>query len=291
MSAEELLRDGKLDECLQTLQAEVRKAPADAKLRVFLFQLMCVLGQWERAVNQLKVAGGIDPATLPMVQAYREAVRCELLRAEVFAGLRTPLLFGDPAEWVALLLEALQLGATGEVAKSQDARGRAFELAPGTTGRVNGTPFEWMADADPRLGPVTELIVNGRYYWVPFARIRRIDFEPPNDLRDVVWAPANFTWANGGEAVGFMPTRYPGTVESGDFGLMLSRRTEWTDCGSELFTGLGQRLLATDVDEYALMDLRSIELDSEDDSPAEDPSQESGPEEGGPQQDAPEETG
>lgn len=269
MSAEELLREGKLDECLQALQADVRKAPADSKLRVFLFQLMCVLGQWERAVNQLKVAGGMDPATLPMVQAYREAVRCELLRAEVFAGRRSPLLFGDPAEWVALLLEALQLAARGEVAASQDARGRAFELAPTTGGRVNGHPFEWIADADPRLGPVTELIVNGRYYWVPFARLRRIDLEAPTDLRDVVWMPANFVWANGGEAVGFVPTRYAGTLDTGDHGLMLSRRTEWKDCGAELFTGLGQRVLATDADEYPLMDVRSIELDSEDDTAGE----------------------
>ena len=48
----------------------------------FLFQLMCVLGQWERAVNQLKVAGGIDPATLPMVQAFER----KFLAAGVPAG-------------------------------------------------------------------------------------------------------------------------------------------------------------------------------------------------------------
>ena len=44
---------------------------------------------------------------------------------------------------------------------------------------------------------------------------------------------------------------------------MLSRRTEWMDQGEELFTGVGQRLLVTDVDEYPLMDVRSIELDTE----------------------------
>ena len=266
MSAEELLRDGKLDECLEALQAGIRQAPADSKLRVFLFQLLAVMGQWDRAVNQLKVAAGMDAATLPMVQAYREAIRCEMLRAEVFAGRRSPLLFGDPAEWVALLLDALKLTAAGEIAASQDARGRAFELAPPTAGRIDGKPFEWMADADPRLGPVMEVIVNGRYYWVPLTRIRRVDLEKPVDLRDVIWTPAMFTWANGGDAVGFIPTRYAGSVETGDPGLMLSRRTEWVDLGSELFVGVGQRLLATEADEYALMDVRCIELDSEDQS-------------------------
>ena len=32
----------------------VRAAPADPKLRVFLFQLLCVLGEWERGRDQLK---------------------------------------------------------------------------------------------------------------------------------------------------------------------------------------------------------------------------------------------
>ena len=40
------------------LQSEVRGSPADAKLRIFLAQLLMVTGDWDRAVNQLQVAGG-----------------------------------------------------------------------------------------------------------------------------------------------------------------------------------------------------------------------------------------
>ena len=36
-----------------------------------------------------------------------DAIRCELLRAEVFAGQRTPMVFGQPDEWLALLIESL----------------------------------------------------------------------------------------------------------------------------------------------------------------------------------------
>ena len=39
----------------------------------------------------------------------------------------------------------------------------------------------------------------GRYYWVPWQRIRTLALEQPSDLRDYVWMPAGFTWANGGE--------------------------------------------------------------------------------------------
>ena len=60
MNAEESLRDGDLQATLDALQAQVRADPSDAKLRVFLFQLQCVLGQWDRALTQLNVAGDMD---------------------------------------------------------------------------------------------------------------------------------------------------------------------------------------------------------------------------------------
>ena len=49
---------------LPQLQEAVRANPGDAKLRIFLFQLLSVLGQWERALNQLNVSAEIDPNTL-----------------------------------------------------------------------------------------------------------------------------------------------------------------------------------------------------------------------------------
>jgi type VI secretion system protein ImpE len=96
MSAQDALRRGDLDAALQQLQQQVRQEPAAGKHRVFLFQLLVVLGQWQRAKTQLDVLRDLDDSTLPMVNTYRQALRCELLRAGVFAGRRTPLLFGEP---------------------------------------------------------------------------------------------------------------------------------------------------------------------------------------------------
>jgi type VI secretion system protein ImpE len=121
-------------------------------------------------------------------------------------------------------------------------------------------------DGDSRLGPVLEAIVNGRYYWVPFHRIRTIRLEEPEDLRDLVWMPAYFTWANEGEAVGLIPTRYPGSESSPDPDIRRARRTEWIEQGAETYSGLGQRMFFTDAGEYSLMDVRRIELESQDSS-------------------------
>jgi type VI secretion system protein ImpE len=258
MGAEQNLNAGKLEETLAQLQQEVRKNPADAKLRIFLFQVYCVLGEWQKALNQLNVLREMDAATLPMVQTYQEAIQCEALRKQVFAGERTPLLFGEPEPWLALMLEALKLTARNEHGRAEDLRARALEQAPSTGGYVDNAGFSWLMDADPRLGPILEAVIEGRYYWIPLHHIRVVELEKPVDLRDLVWLPANFTWANGGQTVGLIPVRYPGSEQSPDNAIRLARKTDWRTVTDTNQLGLGQRLLATDADDYALLDIRRI---------------------------------
>ena len=259
----ELVRQGNLAEALQELQDRIRKAPADPKLRVFLFQLLCIMGDWERAMTQLNVAGEMDPAHMDMALIYRPVLNCEALRADVFAGRRTPHVFGEPEEWVGWMIQANQLIGQGHAKASQELRAKALDAAPATPGAANGKPFEWIMDNDPRLGPILEAFIDGRYFWVPLHRIRRIATEKPTDLRDKVWLPAQFVWANGGTAVGFIPARYPGSEASGDPAIRLARRTDWVESEGELFLGLGQRMLTTDEDEYPLLDMRVITLGAE----------------------------
>ncbi|MEM6617728.1 MAG: type VI secretion system accessory protein TagJ [Pseudomonadota bacterium] len=261
--AVERLKSGDVPGAYDALVSEVRKKPADAKLRIFLFQLLCVRGEWERALTQLKVCGEMDPASLPMVQSYREAIACEGVREKVFAGQTAPLVFGEPAEWLALLIQALGPLAQGNPEGAADLRARAFESAPATAGTADGEAFEWIADADMRLGPVLEIIVNGKYYWAPFATISRLKVEAPEDLRDRVWTPVEVTWANGGQVVGFVPTRYPGAAGTGRGELMLSAQTDWQDAGGDTWVGMGQRLLATDQGDLPIMDVRELVLDSQ----------------------------
>jgi len=257
-AAEQAVREGDLDAALTHLQQQVRQDPSSSELRVFLFQLLSVMGQWDRAVTQLDVAGDLDAGALAMVQMYREAVKCERLRDAVFSGRTSPMVFGEPDEWLALLIEALLVSATPRASEARSLRTRALEAAPPSAGTIDGQPFEWIADADARLGPVCEAVINGRYYWVPFSRLSRLDIEAPTDLRDVVWMPAHFAFTNGGEAVGVIPTRYPGSETSADPLIRLARKTTWIETGPDTYVGEGQRLFATDAAEFAVMDVRSI---------------------------------
>src|ERR1043165_5831857 len=105
--AEHAVRQADLHGALRLLTDHVRAHPEAPAPRVFLFQLLAVLGQWERARTQLDVAAGLDVSALAMAQMYREALRCETERVRVFAGQATPLLVREPDEWVRLLIESL----------------------------------------------------------------------------------------------------------------------------------------------------------------------------------------
>jgi type VI secretion system protein ImpE len=260
MTAQEHLAAGDLQGTLQALQQEVRNKASDAKLRVFLFQLLCVLGQWPRAMTQLDVCAELDAGTLAMVSTYREAIKCEALRDAVFAGKTTPIVFGQPQAWVALLVQALQSDAQGDTALAAKLRQDALDAAPATAGSINGEAFEWIADADSRLGPVLETVINGRYTWVPFVALSKISVEAPEDLRDMVWAPVHLTFSNGGDTVALVPTRYAGTLAAADDALLLARKTEWIEMAGGQFRGVGQRVLTTSGPELGLLEARDIVL-------------------------------
>src|SRR6266436_1412479 len=177
MTSAELVQAGRLEEGLASLQTEIRNKPQDTRLRIFLFQLNCILGRLDKALTQLQVIASLNADTMLLAQIFRPVIACELLRREVFAGRRTPIIFGEPMEWVGQLVQANDLVAKGEFAAAAEARGHAFEAAPASSGKLNGEPFAWIADADSRLGPVLEAIIEGKYYWVPFCRIQKIETE------------------------------------------------------------------------------------------------------------------
>ena len=259
-TAQDLLKSGDLAGALAALQNDVRSRPEDAKLRIFLFQLLCVQGNWERAIAQLKLCAQLDASALPMAQTYREAIICEVFREKVFKGEKDALIFGEPQDWLALLAQGLRALANGKTAQAAELREEAFEKAPAASGEIDGQDFEWIADADMRLGPVLEIVINGKYFWMPFNVLSSLRIEAPEDLRDTVWTAANLTLNNGGELVGLIPTRYAGTVATGEDAMLLSRTTQWDDLGEGLFAGLGQRLLVTDAAEIPLMDARNIQF-------------------------------
>ena len=263
MDAKELLREGDLPGALADLQQQIRSDPSNSSLRIFLFELLSILGDWDRALKQLSVLADLDPSALAIVHIYRDGIMAEQLRKEVFEGKRTPLIFGEPQEWLASLVESRKIDLDREPEALSNALNAVYDAAPEVSGTLNGEAFEWIGDADARLGPVLEAVVESKYYWVPFMRISKLYIEEPQHLREYVWMPAHFVWSNGGESPGLIPTRYVNSELSEESRIQAARATEWHEFSEGMYTGLGQRMIATDSNDYSLMDIREIVINQQ----------------------------
>src|ERR1700730_18401769 len=125
MKAGVLFQDGKLDQVMEALSAEVRDNPTDAQRRTFLFELLCFAGAYDRAEKHLDVlAQGNKDAQLGAL-LYQAALHAERTRTDLFLKREYPKPVAD-TEPAAL------------------------------SGTLNGKPFESFLDADPRIGPRLE---------------------------------------------------------------------------------------------------------------------------------------
>ncbi|MCS4292968.1 type VI secretion system protein ImpE [Comamonas sp. BIGb0152] len=242
------------------VQDAIRHRPADGKLRVHLFQLYVQDGRWQKALAQLQIAAQLDSDYQILAQAYRLAIRAEILREDIFLGLRSPSILGQPGQWISYLKEALLADASGHETKAQDLRMRALDEAIGAPGRMDQDDFAWIADADARLGPVLEVFVNGGYYWLPFDAIRELHLDAPADLRDLVWMPAHITLVNEGKHAMLLPARYPLLGDGVEDAHRQSRITGWEARG-QTHVGMGVKLLVTDTAERSILDIRHLQLD------------------------------
>lgn len=239
--------------------ARVKAKPQDATARTGLFRLFSLTGQWDRAAIQLETALQLDSSLALYARAFEGCLLCEKLRQQVFQGKNSPVFLGEPEQWLAFLLQSLKTEASAAKASLIT---QAFEGASCPSGTIDGMPFEWIADADSRLGPTLELFIDEKYFWVPFSNIESITFNPPDDLIDTVWQSAEVTFVNGGSKSGYIPVRYPGSETSEDEAIILGRSTRWNLIadGTDFSQGIGQRCLVTDQSEHDFLQIRSLKF-------------------------------
>ena len=233
MNGQELYRAGHLNDAIKAVSAEVRDNPTDARRRVFLFELLCFAGEYERADKQLEVLGQAGPTSELGVLLYRSALYAEKQRQDWFAR-------GEfPAQ-----------------ADNEDS---------GRAGVLNGNPFGFFADADPRLGGRLELFAAGNYLQLPLEHVASIQIDPPKRLRDLLWTPAavrttpSFKGTELGEIL--LPALAPFSWRHPDEAVRLGRLTVWEKGeGYEYQVPFGQKMWLADDDEIPFLELRSLDF-------------------------------
>jgi protein involved in temperature-dependent protein secretion len=258
-SADTLLAAGDLLGARQVLVETIKRAPADQPARMFLFQLLALTGEWDKAAAQLRALASLSPEAQILAVVYNQALAAEKQRAAAFAGGGPVPVLVSSSPWIETLAQAIGAFARGDVTRGEDLRGTAFEAAPDTPGECDGRTFGWIADADARFGPCFEAIVGGNWGLVPFEAVSAITSEGPVDLRDLIWYPVQMALRSGQTAAALLPARYPGT-EDAEYGLRLGRATEWRE-GPSGDEGVGQRLWSFDNgDDLGILSLRRLSM-------------------------------
>lgn len=256
MDAEALLQGGDIAGARAALAAQLRMEPRDTKARQFFWQLIALAGEWEKAGTQLQALSTAEPKAMMMAGVYNQALAAMMVREAVWAGKERPQSIVGTEPWVEGLLDGLH-AATVQAPDAESRIAAALDAAPASKGSLNGAPFEWIADADQRFGPMLEVIVGDQYGFLPFAAVRRVVAKGPEDLRDLIWMSVDIELRSGQTSAAMLPVTYPGTGASGQPQLMLARATDWRmESGVE--AGLGQHLLTSDDPEAGILELRQL---------------------------------
>jgi type VI secretion system protein ImpE len=230
-----LFREGKLADALTAANAAVRRAPTDIGARVLLAELLAFSGNIERADVVLDACADLDPTAAIVVAEFRQLLRGELARRQLFSDGRVPEFLGEPTAAQRLSLSAIVALRNGDLPEAAKFAGQAEEARVHPAGTAGDTAFNDMRDADDLLAPCFEVITTtGKYFWIPPERVLLLEFHKAKRPRDLFWRRATMQVADGPDGEVYLPALYPpttGTAAAMTDALRLGRATDWHQAG------------------------------------------------------------
>lgn len=260
ISLQQTLQGRSLADLVQQTESEIRQEPGDATKRWLLFELLCIFGEWPRALKQLEVCMQMQPEKMAeRVQIYHALIDCEQTRKECFSGKRQPGSILPLPTWTQQMIDAIALNSRGEEAAADELRETALNAASEVPGESNFGAFEWISDSDTWIGPVCEVAIGGSYVWLPFAQMASLKMTAPTSLLDFLWNPAILTLSNQSVMRCFVFSRYSGSETESDQ-IRLCRETVWRENGRTSIRALGQKTWQTSAGDLSVLDLRTCEF-------------------------------
>jgi type VI secretion system protein ImpE len=253
-----------LDDIFEEAKDRAKRAPDDLSARSALWQIFAARGELDRARKQLDMLPKLDGTWMIEAQACHGLLDAEVRRQAIFAGAEPPACLGQPPAWFGELAAALQCLGEGRTEAAVPLLAQVWNSGEPCPGAINGVAFEWVRDGDARIGPCLEVIIQGKYYWVPWEAVMKLETRPPTEVRDRLWQPAMIQLTEEGSIEAFLPVRYPGPRSDDE---RMARRTEWVPLGEELYLGYGQKCLVTDGDPVGYLDVRELVMHAPQSSP------------------------
>lgn len=259
LSAGELFRAGQLPEALAAANAAVRAKPTDLGARILLAELLAFSGNAERADVILDAAADVDPGAAIAVAEFRQLLRAEVARRQLFRDGRVPEFIGEPTAAQRHALAALVATRAGDAAEAARLSAAAEAARPRSAGTHEGHAFDDLRDADDLIASSFEVLTTtGKYFWIPIERVASLSFHPAKRPRDLLWRRASMSVTDGPDGDVYIPATYAppeGTTESS---LLLGRSTDWAGPEEGPVRGIGQRTFLLGEEAATIMQLKEL---------------------------------
>jgi type VI secretion system protein ImpE len=260
LGAIDLFQSGQLQQAVDAVTQTLKTKPTDVTNRLFLAELLCFVGDWERAEKQLDTISRQSTEGAITIALYRQLLRGETAREQVFHDGRPPEIVVELPQDAQLMLEALmaqRLGQDDELVRLQQAADAARSPV---AGQCNGHEFVSFRDLDDRVAGVLEVITSqGKYYWVPWQNIELLEMEPPKVPIDLLYRRTQIDVRGGPKGEVYIPTRYvasQGEIQSTP--LLMCRATEWLGVEGQFVEGRGLRTFLVGEQDMTLMEISTL---------------------------------
>lgn len=258
MEPKELIRAGKLAEARKELVDSVKNTPGDSKARVLLFQVLSLMGDWEKAERHIDVIAAQGVQSEAGVIPYKNILQCEKTRRAVSQLKKRPDFLPKAPPYFEKYMSAMEQLAGGEVEESLSQIDRIESEIPLLSGTLDGRPFNDIRDIDAFLSFFIEAFVHERYVWIPFEAVRELAIGQPQSLFDLIWTPARITAWDGLSLNCFLPVLYPDSASHEDDRVKLGRMTDWCALGGPFHQGVGQHVYLIGDQEVPILEIREL---------------------------------
>lgn len=251
---------GNLKGATEAALAAVKANPTDEPARIFLFELSCFSGDWERATRQLDVIGHQDANAMIGSLIYRQSFEAERKRTKYFSESLKPEFLDTPPDYVYGLLTANNRLREGNTAEAREILDTVDSQRPAFACQVNGVEVSDFRDFNDLTSVILEVIIKDSYVWIPFEQIEKIEITAPKSLRDHFWLQATVETENGTNGDLLIPALYADSWKHGDDQIRLGKLTDWRDVGEEIYIGEGTKLFSIGNEHKTILEIEKVEF-------------------------------
>ncbi len=258
MDIKQLIRNAELTKARQQLIQEVKKAPGDTALRTHLFQVLLLLGEWDKALVHLNALAKDDKASHMAHGVYTGLIRAEQERSGVAKLRKEPSFLPGRPVYADLYFKAVEVAAQGEKELAATLFDRIGAATPLISGTVNQEPFSGFSDTDTLLNGFLEAMEYDRYLWIPFEAIREITVQSPQTLIDLIWTKGSVTTWEGLTMACFFPVLYPLSHCHTDHRVKMGRMTDWQILAGPYARASGQHVFRIGERDIPLLEIETV---------------------------------